>query len=177
MRRKGLKIAYDPKYAVQMVEWFKNAPLYETEVKEVYNKKCDKFEETVLKNAVPCPSFVRFADENGLPVEVFEIWRNKYPDFAEAYHKAKMFQEDWLMNAAGLGFYNSSMSIMALKANHGWVEKQETRAKTKAELKQVLVRFVKDEEPNNHKKELEIEENNSEDSGDFCAADDDQIPD
>ena len=160
-----------------MVEWFKNAPLYESEVKEIYNKKCDRFEEAVQKNAVPCPSFVRFADENGLPVEVFEIWRSKYPDFAEAYHKAKMFQEEWLMNAAGLGFYNSSMSIMALKANHGWVEKQEARGKNAAELKQVLVRFVKDAAPDNRKKELKIGESDGEDSGDFCAADDDKIPD
>ena len=46
----------------------------------------------------------------------------------------------------GIGFYNSSMSITALKANHGWIEKNDVKNKADGELKQVLVRFVKDSE-------------------------------
>jgi len=178
MKKKQAKEIYNKIYASRMVKWFKNAPLYMTEVKEVYNKKSDKCEEVSLKVAAPCPSFVRFADEQGLPVEIFDIWREKYPEFAEAYHKAKMFQEEWLMNAAGLGFYNSSMSIMALKANHGWVEKQDARnGKNNAELKQVLVRFVKDSELRKSGKEQDCEKSDGQNTGDICALDDQEIPD
>lgn len=178
MKKKQAKTVYDEIYAARMVKWFKNAPLYLTEVKEVYNKKTDCNEKICTKVAAPCPSFVRFADEQGLAVDVFKKWCEKYPEFAEAYEKAKMFQEEWLMNAAGLGFYNSSMSIMALKANHGWVEKQDARnSRNNADLKQVLVRFVKDNELKQSEKEEESEKSDGQDTGDFCAADDQKIPD
>jgi hypothetical protein len=138
---------YRPEYAEKLIAWFKNAPLYHREMRTVFSKKSDKSEEISEKTPAPCPTFVRFADEIGVTIGSLEKWRAKYPEFAEAYLKAVLYQEEWLMNAAGLGFYNSSMSITALKANHGWVEKGD--AKNRAvdnELKQVLVRFVKDSE-------------------------------
>ncbi len=52
----------------------------------------------------PCPSLVRFADEIDVAFGTLEKWRQKYPEFAEAYVKALLYQEEWLMNAAGLGF-------------------------------------------------------------------------
>ncbi len=80
------------------------------------------------------------------------------------------------MNAAGLGFYNSSMSITALKANHGWIEKNDVKNKADGELKQVLVRFVKDSELKSERGG-ENEKNNSAYSGSVCAVDDEEIPD
>lgn len=170
MRQKAKKDKYCADYAARLVAWFKNAPLYYTETRVVFSKKSDKSEEVVEKVPAPCPTFVRFADEIGVAVGSLARWREKYPEFAEAYLKAELYQEEWLMNAAGLGFYNSSMSISALKANHGWVEKSDTRGRAGDEPRQVLVRFVKNGEnrqpfapPENSEKE-EAEENGEEEN-------------
>lgn len=148
---------YKSEYADLLVKWFKEAPFYRDEIRKVYLKKSDKIEEIIEKIPASCPSFVRFADENGISVGCIEKWANEKKEFAEAYKKAKLYQEEWLMNAAGLGFYNSSMSIMALKANHGWVEKQDSKSKLDTELKQVLVRFVKDSELKNGGEDEQME--------------------
>ncbi len=176
MRKKLKADEYRPEYAKQLVSWFKNAPLYHREMRTVYNKKSDKSEEICEKVSAPCPSLVRFADEIDVAFGTLEKWRQKYPEFAEAYVKALLYQEEWLMNAAGLGFYNSSMSITALKANHGWIEKNDVRNKADGELKQVLVRFVKDSELKSEQGG-ENEKNNSAYSGSVCAVDDEEIPD
>lgn len=173
MRKKVQKDEYCPEYAMKLVQWFKNAPLYKWEKRTVYNKKSDKTEEIAEKVPAPCPTMVRFADEIGIAFGSLEKWRVKYSEFAEAYLKAVLYQEEWLMNAAGLGFYNSSMSITALKVNHGWIEKGDAKNRNDGELKQVLVRFVKDSEL----KGGDDEKNNSAYSGGVCAVDDEKIPD
>lgn len=163
---------YKADYAKKMVAYFKNAPFFVSEKREVYVKKSDKIEVVEEKVSAPCPSFVRFADEFGLKMDDLKNWRQEFVDFAEAYKKAKLYQEDWLMNAAGLGFYNSSMSIMALKANHGWVEKQDAKNRLDAEITQVLVEFVREK---NMKIGGECEEGDSKDTGGFCSVDDEKV--
>lgn len=160
---------YKKEYAVRLVEWFRDAPLFVEEVREVYSKKNDRFETVIDKAAAPCPSVVRFADSIKAGVDRIEFWRRTEPAFAAAYEQAMRFQEEWLMNAAGLGFYNSSMSIMALKANHGWAEKQDKQS-VDEELKQVLVQFVREKGEN-------VEKNNSANSGNICPVDDTEISD
>lgn len=160
MHKKLKTDEYKSEYAQKLVEWFKNAPLYHLETKSILNKKNDKCEQISEKIPAPCPTFVRFADEINVSISSLDRWRTKYPEFAEAYIKALLYQEEWLMNAAGLGFYNSSMSITALKAFHGWVDKGDVKNKNDEELKQVLVRFVKESELKN-KCEESNEKNNS----------------
>ena len=139
MQKKLKADEYRPEYAGKLVAWFKNAPLYIRETRTVYSRKNDKSEEVSEKVPAPCPTFVRFADEIGVAIGSLEKWREKHPEFAEAYLKAVLYQEEWLMNAAGLGFYNSSMSITALKANHGWVEKGDAKNRAAdGELKQAV---------------------------------------
>ncbi len=177
MRKKLKTDEYCPEYTERLVAWFKNAPLYITETKMVYSKKNDKSEEVSEKVSAPCPTFVRFADEIGVSIGSLKKWREKYPEFAEAYLKAVLYQEEWLMNAAGLGFYNSSMSITALKANHGWIEKGDAKLKAADnELKQVLVRFVNCCEMK-AEQGRKNEEDNCAHSGDICAADAEKVSD
>ena len=133
---------YKSEYAEKLIAWFRDAPLFVEETREVYSKKNDKFETAIEKTAAPCPSVVRFADSIKTTAARMEVWRKSETEFNSAYEQAMRFQEEWLMNAAGLGFYNSSMSIMALKVNHGWAEKQD-KQQLDEELKQVLVQFVK----------------------------------
>ena len=182
-KMKQKKDKYQIEYAEKLISWFKNAPLYNTETHKIYSKKSDKCEEVYEKVPAPCPTFVRFADEINVAVHSLEIWKEKYPEFAEAYLKAQLYQEEWLMNAAGLGFYNSSMSISALKANHGWVEKSDNKNRLNDELKQVLVRFVNNEDIRQEKQRKikdnqgeSNEEDNGAHTGDFCTIDDTKIP-
>ena len=158
---------YKTEYAAKLIAWFRDAPLFLQETQEIYNKKTDHIETVINKVAAPCPSIVRFADSLKVSIDRVLVWRNLVPDFHSAYEQAMHFQEEWLMNAAGLGFYNSSMSIMALKANHGWSDKSDKKS-LDDELKQVLVQFVKTKGEN-------IEKNNSANTGDFCPSDDAKI--
>lgn len=160
---------YKKEYAVKLIEWFRDAPLFVEEAREVYSKKNDRTETVIDRIAAPCPSVVRFADSLKVGIDRIMVWREKEPDFKAAYEQAMHFQEEWLMNAAGLGFYNSSMSIMALKANHGWSDKQD-KQQMDEELKQVLVQFVKE-------KGEKFEKSNGANSGNICSADDAEIPD
>lgn len=160
---------YKPEYAKQIIEWFRDAPLFIDEPKEVFNKKSEKVDIVNNRTAAPCPTVVRFAESLGVTIDRVFAWRNNCKDFRDAYGQAMRFQEEWLMNAAGLGFYNSSMSIMALKANHGWSEKNDKQP-LQEELKQVLVEFVKG-------KENKLEKNYSEDTGNLFALDDKEVPD
>ena len=160
---------YNPEYAKKIIEWFRDAPLFADETREVYNKKAEKSEVIYERVAAPCPTVVRFAENLGVTIDRVLFWRENDKDFAAAYEQAMHFQEEWLMNAAGLGFYNSSMSIMALKANHGWAEKNEKQP-LKEELKQVLVEFVKGKEKN-------FEKSYSEDTGNLFSIDEATLSD
>lgn len=160
---------YKSEYAQKLVAWFRDAPLFVEETKEVFSKKSDKIETIIEKQPAPCPSVVRFADNLKINVEDILRWREKNFEFKSAYEQAMYFREEWLMNAAGLGFYNSSMSIMALKANHGWSEKSEKQLIDDG-IKQVLVQFVKDKGEN-------YEKNNGENSANICSANDEKISD
>ena len=160
---------YKSEYAEKLIAWFRDAPLFVEETREVYSKKNDKFETVIEKTAAPCPSVVRFADSIKTTAAQMEVWRKSETEFNSAYEQAMRFQEEWLMNAAGLGFYNSSMSIMALKVNHGWAEKQD-KQQLDEDLKQVLVQFVKG-------KGDKYEKNNGENTGNICSVDDEKIPD
>ena len=52
-----------------------------------------------------------------------EVETEIYEEFAAAYETAKHYQEEWLMNASGMGYYNAAVGIMALKSNHGWTDR------------------------------------------------------
>ena len=160
---------YKTEYAKRIIEWFRDAPLFVDETREIYNKKSDKNELITERVAAPCPTVVRFAESLGVTIDRVFAWCDNCKDFRDAYAQAMRFQEEWLMNAAGLGFYNSSMSIMALKANHGWSEKNDKQP-LQDELKQVLVEFVRG-------KEKKFEKNHSEDTGNLFAFDDKEISD
>ena len=53
---------YKSEYAQKLVAWFRDAPLFVEETKEVFSKKSDKIETIIEKQPAPCPSVVRFAD-------------------------------------------------------------------------------------------------------------------
>lgn len=116
----GRPTKYDPKYAEEMVDYFENAPLF-TEEWRVNPKTGEEYK---VKLAARCPTIIRFAIKINVSHDSIVEWEKTYPEFSVAYKKAKLLQEEWLMNAAGMGFFVPSMGIMALKANHGWRDNQ-----------------------------------------------------
>lgn len=121
----GRPSKYKKKYCKQIIAYFKNAPLYDEVEKEVYDKKRDEYRKTWVKTATLCPSFTRFAETIGVNPDTFQEWKKANPEFGNAYETAKKYQEEWLMNAAGMGFYNAAVGIMALKSNHGWTDRSD----------------------------------------------------
>lgn len=114
---------YKKKFCQELINYFKKSPYFDTVEEEVYDKKRQEVVTLVKKVPALCPSFVRFAGIIKVNPDTLQQWKKTYPDFEQAMDTAKKYQEEWLMNAGGLGYYNSSVAIMALKSNHGWKDR------------------------------------------------------
>lgn len=119
----GRPSKYKKKYCKAIIAYFKDAPLYQEVETEIYDKKKDEYRTKCVKVATLCPSFTRFAEEIGVNPDTLQEWKKNYEEFAAAYETAKHYQEEWLMNASGMGYYNAAVGIMALKSNHGWTDR------------------------------------------------------
>jgi len=116
---------YKKKFCKSIVKYFRDAPLFQEVDKEYYDKKSDTYKTISVKEPTSSPSFVRYAQSIGVNPDTLQEWKKAYPEFEVAYKIAKSYQEEWLQNASGRGFYNPAVGIMALKSNHGWTDRQD----------------------------------------------------
>ncbi|MBR2342979.1 MAG: hypothetical protein IKA64_01850 [Clostridia bacterium] len=71
------------------------------------------------------PTFAGFGVSIGVLIETLERWRDKYPQFKNAYALCKQIQEDRLCNGGLNRMYDPSMAKFLLQNNHGMREKSE----------------------------------------------------
>ena len=121
----GRPSKYDEKYCKEIIDYFRNAPIYKDVDREVYDKKTECVVNIKIREPQPCPTFVEYADIIGVDVDTLKEWANVHKEFSASKKKAKEFQEKWLLNAGGLGYFKDSMAIMSLKANHKWKDRAE----------------------------------------------------
>ena len=110
MAKVGRPTKYRKKYCQEMVEYFDvPATFIDTDGKEKAND---------------LPTIAGFAISIGITVETIRNWKNKYPDFLDAYKKAKALQEEiWIQNSLR-GRYNTAFTIFLGKNVFGWTDKK-----------------------------------------------------
>ena len=114
---------YKKKFCRSLTAYFRDAPYFEVVEEAYYDKKAGEFRTCEKKVPARCPTLVRFAESIKVNPDTLQEWADRYPEFASAKNAALKYQEEWLMNAAGLGVYNSTIATMALKSNHGWTDR------------------------------------------------------
>ena len=69
----------------------------------------------------------------GTTRETIHNWKDKYPEFLDAYKKAKQLQEEiWIQNSLK-GLYSTAFTIFLGKNVFGWTDKIETHHKVTIE--------------------------------------------
>ena len=90
--------------------------------------------------AVEFPTIERFCSTIGISKPTLHEWRNRYPEFSNAYEKAKQLQESlWIENSMK-GRYNTPFTIFLGKNVFGWTDKQTVQHQVSIEdrLRQIV---------------------------------------
>jgi hypothetical protein len=120
----GRPTKYDPEYCNQIVEYF-NKPPFHIEYKREYYNNGELKSEYPIQMANEYPTFQRFAFSIGVNVDTLHEWKTQYPEFSEAYTRAKELQESiWSVNALQ-NLYNSQFAQFIGKNCFGYKDKQE----------------------------------------------------
>jgi len=109
----GAPSKWDPKYCDMIVDYFNRPP---------YTKKGRNLVQTDF------PSLAGFCVSIGISRDTLHRWSKKYPELSDAIHKAKTFQENWLLTNGMSGRLNTSFALMGMKNLHGWADKVENKS-------------------------------------------------
>jgi hypothetical protein len=104
----GRPTDYRPEYCQMLVDFFTVEPFTETEV-HISGKNWEKTETKLIPSKLP--TFERFAHNIGVVVQTMLNWCGVYPEFLEAYTRAKQLQKDILVAGGLAGTYNSNFAI------------------------------------------------------------------
>ncbi len=117
------KSQYDPKYCKEMIAFF-DIPLY-YEVKETVFMKDGSHKDTIRHVPNALPLIGKFAASIGFTAQALRDWREKHPEFDEAYSISKAHQKSMLINNGLNRLFDSVFSIFAAKNMIGWRDKTE----------------------------------------------------
>jgi hypothetical protein len=111
----GRPSEYDPAFCDQLVTYFDTAD-YEKDRSVTTETVSGDATKSVRKTEVRSgcgtfPSFEQFAGSIGVTTQTLRNWARDYPDFSEAYARAKDRQKDWLMQNATSGLINAQWAI------------------------------------------------------------------
>jgi hypothetical protein len=117
----GAPSKYDPAYCEQLLQYFSIAPYYTTEKTIIQNG--EKFKIPVTE-ANDMPTYAGFACEIGVHRETLINWTKDFPEFFDAYKRAKEYQERFLIINGQKGLINSAFGIFTAKNVLGWKDRQ-----------------------------------------------------
>lgn len=92
--------------------------------KQIVTKSGDAIEVT-QPEASDFKSFAGFAVSIGTHRGTLNDWCNTYPEFADAYKRAKEYQEQFLSTNGNKGLINPAFSIFTAKNVLNWRDKKE----------------------------------------------------
>lgn len=135
----GRPTKYDPKFAKELIDFFKIPPNYEKELPHTTAKGGEWTDYKLMSNKLP--TFLDFANKIGVDDDTLENWAEakypddyedeklrgqlRYPEFFGAYARAKKFQK-WFIIENGLnGLYNPQFAIFVAKNITDMKDKQE----------------------------------------------------
>jgi len=109
----GRPSKYDPDLCQKMVDYF-SVPVTKQQIITIIDKAGN--EKTIEKTiANELPLFQSFLVEHGLNYERLNQWQEKYPEFHDAYKKAKLLQEAHLIRNGIAGRYDTAFAIFTAK--------------------------------------------------------------
>lgn len=119
---RGRPTVYDPRYVDELIDFFDVEPFREVTLPD------GKGGERVQTVPNKFPTLARFAANIGVTRETLWEWSTRvnengelvFPDFSNAYKKAKEFQEACLVEGAIAGAFNPAFSIFTAKNVLGW---------------------------------------------------------
>ncbi len=136
----GRPTKYKEEYCAGIIEYFNLPPQQTVYKKTYYADGTLKSEEPVIL-AEQLPTFQGFADSIGVHFDTLNQWCKDYPEFSEAYARAKQLQEKiWLVNGMG-GQYNSQFAQFFGKNCLGYKDK--TEVDNNVTIKGKLEDFIK----------------------------------
>ena len=125
-----LSLKYKEEYCTKLLEYF-SKPSTRVEYKKTYVKG-ELSSETPILLPEEYPTFELFAASIGVSVRALADWRDKYPQFADAYARAKEIQLGKLTSCAVMGLYNPLYAKFEAVNNHNQKDKSEVETNVSA---------------------------------------------
>lgn len=126
-RPRGRPTKYRKKYCEDIIKYFSVEPQETVWRRTYFSGGGVKSEEPVMW-AKSIPTFQGFAQSIGVHTDTLKEWAKQYPEFSEAYARARMLQEKiWLINAMS-GLYNAQFAQFFGKNCLGYKDRQEINA-------------------------------------------------
>jgi len=112
---------YDPEvHPAGLVEYFETAY---GRIKEAIRVTTDKGDLKFVSRPLRVPSMAGYGAKVGVSRITLQGWRDRYPEFGEAYERAKTIQEAFVLELSAMGGLNPLISALTLKNYQGWKEK------------------------------------------------------
>lgn len=144
-RKIGRPTNYIPEYCDLLIEYFSNRSQI-VGFKKVYYKDGTLKSEEPVTMPPSYPTFQGFATTINTTVKTLLDWKEKYPEFGEAYARAKDIQESILVENGIQGLYNAGFCQFIAKNTFGYKDKVETENKTTMEVSGSVENFLKSDE-------------------------------
>lgn len=136
-KKVGAPSKYKKKFCEEIIDYF-SVPPQRTEYKREYFQNGELKSEVPILTANEFPTFQGFADSIGVHIDTLHEWKEKYPEFSEAYMRAKQLQEKiWLVNGMQ-NLYNSQFAQFFGKNCLGYTDKTEVSHTGNIKLEDVL---------------------------------------
>ncbi len=120
----GRPTKYDPQYSEDILEYFSVEPWREVPVVTTYKDGTTKEDSKMVANDLP--TFEGFARKIAVHRETLLNWLESYPEFFDAYKRAKDIQKDLLITNGLQGLYSAPFAIFTAKNITDMKDKTET---------------------------------------------------
>ena len=137
-KRIGRPTKYKKRYCKDIIEYFDQPASIEKEIRFILKSGTEKITHEQQPNKLP--TVIGFCNKLNITRQTILNWTDKYPEFLDAYTRAKQYAEDILTQNGLMGLYNPGFATLVGKNAYGWKDKQEIDANMKVDLE---VNFIK----------------------------------
>lgn len=120
----GRPTQYDPSFVDKVDKYLAENQDEWSEFHKTRGDKSDSYEQVVK---VKLPTREGFAQFIGKSTDAFLDWEREHPEFGGALRKIEMEQKQRLINEGLAGNYNPVIAKLLLSANHGMVDRTESK--------------------------------------------------
>lgn len=110
----GRPVEYDPAFCDKLVEFFSGEPMNITVT-----------DKGIIKSANKLPTFENFAASISVSTKTLYNWSEQFPEFLQAFARARELQKNWLIENGLNGTYNPQFTIFVAKNITDMRDKQE----------------------------------------------------